>query len=214
MRVFTNPQLPTKKSFVLFLLHKQPESSINVQGTPFCNQVEIIRALARTLPLDHDLYVKEHIVALPHRPFGFYAELKRIPGVCLITPFADTFDLMKHSTLVVTITGTAAFEATLLGRPAATIAPVYFENFIKFPRFNPFKTPLGQLIKETYGHNGELTDEQVNFFASFLAQSYSGEVGDAFWFPWSMDHNNISQVANGFLDIINIYSKRNKWATI
>ena len=64
--------------------------------------------------------MKEHSVALNTRPRAFYRELRRIPAVRLISPFADNFKLISGADLVVTVTGTAAYEASLLGQPAAS----------------------------------------------------------------------------------------------
>ncbi len=207
--VFENPVHSPGRPYVLFLLQKQPESSINVQGVPFCNQVEISKALGRTLPINYDLYIKEHIVALPHRPIGFYRRLRQIPGAQLISPFANTFDLMRHAELVVTITGTGAFEAALLGRPAATIAPIYFDKIVRFPRYNPFETSLTQLIEEAQKYDSQITGKQIEFVAFLLAQSFPGEVGDALWIPKSMNSENIEQVAKGFLGVMRVYEHNN-----
>ncbi len=44
---FTEPVLPPPRPFVLFTLHLQPESTIDVMGSPYCNQIEIVRAIVR-----------------------------------------------------------------------------------------------------------------------------------------------------------------------
>jgi hypothetical protein len=114
---FREVKLPPGQPFVLFPLHLEPESTINVMGSPLCNQVELARALARTLPVTHELWVKEHRIALPNRSARDYRELASIPGVRLIDPFVSSLALIPHADLVVAVTGTACYEAALLGRP-------------------------------------------------------------------------------------------------
>ena len=191
----TPPSTP-RRPYVFFPLHKQPEASIDIKGSPYSNQVEIIRALARTLPVSHDLYVKEHAVALNTRPRAFYRDLRGIPGVILIGPSVDSFELIRRAELVVTVTGTAAYEAALLGRPAATIAPVFFDRLVAWPRFDPFRDSLRVLLAQGGGQKSD--DELIESLAWILANSFPGLVGDAFWQPTSMNDENLDQVCRGF----------------
>ena len=191
------PPAAPRRPYVFFPLHKQPEASIDIKGSPFSNQLEIIRAMARTLPVTHDLYVKEHAVALNTRPTAFYRELRRIPGVRLIGPFTDSFELIAGADLVVTITGTAGYEAALLGRPAATIAPVFFDRLVAHPRFDPFRQSLSGLLPDG-DPPCRPAAEVVESLAWILANSFPGLVGDAFWQPHSLSEENLEQVTRGF----------------
>jgi hypothetical protein len=51
--------LPSMR-YVFFPLHTEPEVSLLVYGRPYVNQIEIIRMLATSLPIDTVLVVKEH----------------------------------------------------------------------------------------------------------------------------------------------------------
>jgi hypothetical protein len=200
---WVTPPLRPARPYVFFPLHKQPEASIDIKGSPFSNQLEIIRALARTLPVSHDLYVKEHSVALSTRPGSFYRELSRIPAVRLISPFTDSFELIIGSDLVVTITGTAAYEAALLGRPAATIAPVFFDRVVACPRFDPFRDSLSRLLSAG-GSAVRSAAELADILAWILANSFPGLVGDAFWQPDSLSEGNLQQVEHGFQTMLTV----------
>jgi hypothetical protein len=196
-----NPQGAQRRPYVFFPLHKQPEASIDIKGRPFSNQVEIIRALARTLPVSHDLYVKEHVVALNTRPPSFYREVREIPGVRLIDPQADSFAVISGADLVVTITGTAAYEAALLGRRSATIAPIFFDRLVARPQFDPFRDSLVETLQGA-DFRPRSADQLVEALAWILANSFPGLVGDAFWQPHSMANENLDQVSAGFEAIL------------
>ena len=56
-----------KEKFILFPLHVQPEQSIDVAGRPFTDQIAYIKQLAKILPIDIVLVVKEHTHALGSR---------------------------------------------------------------------------------------------------------------------------------------------------
>jgi hypothetical protein len=111
------------RPFAYYPLHYDPECSTMVWSPMYTNQVAVVEALAKSLPLNMVLAVKEHASMLGKRPRGFYKRLARLPGVVLISPFEDTFALIKKSALTCVITGTAAWEALLLQRPSICLGP-------------------------------------------------------------------------------------------
>jgi hypothetical protein len=195
--LFEKPCLPPARPFVLYTLHLEPEASIDVVGSPFCNQTELVRALARTLPVTHDLWVKEHRVALPNRSLRFYRELAAVPGVRLIDPFANSLAIVPHADLVVSVSGTVCYEAALLGRPSVTLVPTVFRRAVTADRFNPFADSLAALLAAP-GGLGRSDEELVEFLAGLLAESWPGEMGDAFWRPETLAAANVERVAAAY----------------
>ncbi len=116
------------RPLVLYALHMQPESSIDVFGSYFADQVVLIEQIARSLPATHDLYVKAHPDDVDGRPLSFYRRLKTIPGVKIIDPRMDSRPLMRTCDLVFTVSGTIAYEAGLLQIPAITFARNFFQR--------------------------------------------------------------------------------------
>src|SRR5690606_10518871 len=116
-RPFERISLPPNRPFVLYAMQIQPEASLDVMASWYANQVELVRALARGLPLTHDLYVKEHPAALGTRPVRHYRQIASIPGVRLIEPGTNSFCLLEHASAVISVTGTILYEAALLGVP-------------------------------------------------------------------------------------------------
>jgi hypothetical protein len=198
---FEMPEDPPKRPFVLVTLHLQPEMTIDVMASPLCNQIATTEALARTLPVTHDLYVKEHIVALGKRKPSVYSTLRAIPGVRLIDPRAHTFRLIQQASLVVAATGTAAYEASLLGRPAVTMAPTVFSPIVVSDRFNPFVDSLGDTIERCAGRNPHSDERIVEFLAWLLAQTVPCAGGDALWQPYAMEPTYLDRVAQGFFTL-------------
>ncbi len=204
---FTKPVLPPSRPFILFTLHVQPESTIDVMGSPFCNQIETVRALARTLPVTHELWVKEHRIAMPKRSRNFYRELAAIPGVRLLDPFASSLALIPHADLVISVTGTVCYEAALLGRPSATMAPTVFSPLLISDHFNPFADSLSAQLQEVKQGGGGAERNPIDFLAWLHAQSWPGTVGDALWLPECMEPENLSRVADAFCATMQAYVK-------
>jgi hypothetical protein len=207
LRCFERVVLPPPRPFVFYPLHLEPEMTIDVMGNPFCNQAELIRAMARTLPASHELWVKEHRIAMSKRPKSFYDEVRAIPGVRLVDPFASALGIMRHADLIVSITGTATYEAALMGRPALTMAPTVFSPVLYTDRFNPFTDSLGRILDEVAGRPVRSDEELIDFLAWLHAQSWPGVVGDALWDPGSMRPENLERVAEAFVAVMAQASK-------
>jgi hypothetical protein len=107
--------------YAFFPLHVDPEATTMVLSPMHTNQLGVIEALAKSLPIGMNLVVKEHVPMLGWRPRGYYERIAAIPGVILFSPFADTMTLIRNAALTCVITGTAAWEAMLLGRPALIV---------------------------------------------------------------------------------------------
>lgn len=194
------PSAP-RKPFALVLLHVQPESTIDAYGSAHVDQVDNVAMLARVLPATHEIYVKEHPSAAGDRGGDYYEQLKRIPGVRLIHPRADTFSLMREAWLVLSVAGSACYEAGLLGVPAATMAPLFFSDLMIAPQLilkAESVRSLGQKI-ETFNAMPDATrrDRAVTLVADVLRCSFPAIVSDPASNPACMQPENLSRLADG-----------------
>lgn len=117
------------EKFVFFPLHFQPEMTTLVLGPYAVNQVAVVENIAKTLPIDHRLYVKEHKACLGRRETGYYRRLREIPNVRLISPHADSHDLIKQSSAVCVISSTVGWEALLYEKPVVSIGDVFYNAY-------------------------------------------------------------------------------------
>jgi len=114
-----------RQPFAFFPLHIDPEESTMVRAPLLTNQVAVIEALSKSLPLGMDLVVKEHATMVGRRPPRFYTMLSKMPKVILASPFENTFDLIRRATLTCAITSTAIWEAMMLQRPALVLGEMF-----------------------------------------------------------------------------------------
>jgi capsule polysaccharide export protein KpsC/LpsZ len=112
--------------YVFFPLHTEPEVSLLVYGRPFLNQIEVIRQIAISLPIDVHLVVKEHPWMVGKRKYSSYAKLLNIPRVHLARPEMTARDLIEKSALVAVITGSVGLEAAILRKPVITFGDCAF----------------------------------------------------------------------------------------
>lgn len=115
--------------YVYFPLHLQPEMSTDTNGGMFTDQLLALEKLARVMPRGWKIYVKENPKQKAYkRGKYFFRRLNLIPNVVLLSRQVDTIKLMKNSKCVVTINGTAAWEAVRGGRPAIIFGKYWYEG--------------------------------------------------------------------------------------
>jgi hypothetical protein len=169
---------PPGERYVLYPLHHQPESSVDVWGSLNSNQMALIETVSRLLPATHRLWVKEHRGAIGDRSLAWLRQAKALPNVRVIDPFTDIFGLLRGADLVMTVTGTVAYEAALLGIPSLGLAPVYFASLLTnkpHARSHPLEWQMRQLLATPRANiDGEPRPEAVEFLAHLHANSYFG----------------------------------------
>ena len=101
-------------NYIYFPLHVDPEASTMVLSPFHTNQLFVIESLAKNLPSNFNLVIKEHIPMIGFRPKGFYKKIQSFPRVKLINPSFDQFSIIKNANIVSAITGTAGLEGILL----------------------------------------------------------------------------------------------------
>ncbi len=208
------PQLPPARPYVLYALHKQPESSVDVMGSYFSNQIELIRSIARSLPATHELYVKEHRNSIGDNTLRFYRQIKGVPGVRIIDPYVDSHLLIEHSDAVVSITGTIAYEAGLFGKPAVTVVPMYFGPLLSTCGCNPYDGSLREILKQLIESSARVDPDDVeqraiSFLASVYANSFDGIVSDPLSNPDCVEPGNLDRVSEGFIALLSGLKRRN-----
>ena len=117
-------EIDDKTPFVYFPLHQEPERVLLI-GSPFyTNQIETVRHIAKSLPSDYKLFVKEHPTQTIRgwREISFYKEILEIPNVELLHPSVSSEQIMKKCSLVITVGGTAGLEAAFYQKPSIIFA--------------------------------------------------------------------------------------------
>ena len=106
-------------TYIYFPLMSQPEYGINILGTMWMNQIELIKSISKNIPFEWYIYVKEHPAILNDRirPRNFHKQISQIPNVKLINIDEDTNKILENSSAVYVISGTSGFEAILNNIP-------------------------------------------------------------------------------------------------
>lgn len=172
-KMFESPRIGEEK-FVLFPLHLDPEASTMVWAPNFVNQLTVIDALAKNIPLTHKLYVKEHHTMIGLRPSSFYKEVKRYPNVRLIAANADNHQLIRHADLVAVITGTSGWEAIMMGRPVITLGECFYADLGFSERCSDFNRISKQIRRLIFNRDDFDMEKHKERLLLFLTALYEG----------------------------------------
>lgn len=138
---------PTKEDFAYFPLHYEPEISLLLLAPYATDQINVIKQIARSLPVTYKLYVKEHPLMVIFRPRSYYKELKKIPNVKLINPIIPSWNIIPHAKLITTITGSAGWESLLLKKPVIALGDQFYNVISMVKRCHDYGQ-LAYTIKE------------------------------------------------------------------
>jgi len=139
--------------FVYFPMNIEEEMSLLHYAPYFTDQIEVIRHIAKSIPIDHMLYVKEHTIAglRGWNDENYYKEILEIPNVVLIHPHVNNEILIKNSNLVITIRGTSALKAMKNNKPSIIFGDQPFEIMPSVFKVNSL-SDLPTLIKQSLNH--------------------------------------------------------------
>jgi capsule polysaccharide modification protein KpsS len=162
--------------FIYFPLHQEQER-ILLLGAPFyTNQFDVIQNIAKALPVGYNLYIKEHFM-MNVRGWRSVSEMKKIMSlynVKLLHHTVNSEELIKKSSLVISIKGTTAIEAAIHNKPS-----IIFENVGPYQLSSVHKlqsiTELPQAIRKSL--KIEVNPDEVRKYLDAINES-------AFEFPY------------------------------
>jgi hypothetical protein len=189
-----------KEPFLFYPLHEEPERTLLI-GSPFyTNQIEIIRHIAKSLPITHILLVKEHPSQEVRgwRVNSFYKEIMNIPNVVLIHPDVSVHELIEKSSLVISISGTAAIESAFYEKPSIVFVDTIFSNLSFVEKVN-FIPELPKIIRTSLEKKVDLSE--LIHFISMLEDNtfdynhiwFNNEFANVFYYGGNLANVDISE---------------------
>ncbi len=141
-------KLDLNQNFILFPLHVDPERQTLVVTPYYTNQLEVITALSKSIPTGYKIYVKEHYGQknIAWRDVSYYKKIKSLANVELVHPNFNSLELIKHSSMVCTINGTASLEAAFFNKPSMVFADSSFSTLSSVCRVKSFED-LSKFLK-------------------------------------------------------------------
>lgn len=161
-------------TFYFYPLHLEPEAVVLYWGDGiYKNQVKLIENIAAQLPTGSYLYVKDHPHGGDYRDPRDFAKIKAIPNVKLINPSIPGKALIYHSIGVITINGTAGFEAILMNKQIYTFGNSFYNGFNRINYIHNIRN-----LREVLYHNRDIQyqddEELYKYLYAYLNAIYEG----------------------------------------
>jgi len=125
-----NFDFPKNAKFVNFFMHYEPERILSLGAPYFTGQDDVIGNIAKSLPVEYELYVKEHPIqqTIGWRPISYYKKIMELPNVKMIHPSVSSELLLEKCSLTVTINGTVGIESLFHKKPVVTFSENFYSS--------------------------------------------------------------------------------------
>ncbi len=166
-------EMPVKgEKYAYFPLHVTPEVSVSFYGRWYSNQLALIETISRSLPCGYKLYVKEHTYNYSSRPWYFRKEIRKFPNIRLISPHANSQEIIRDSSLIFTISSTTGWEAIIYQKPTIVFGDIYYAIFEEISKVHDLRN-LTALIEKKIGTTVNYV-KTLKFITAVLASSFKG----------------------------------------
>lgn len=193
----------SNKRLVLLALHVQPEATPDVVSAEYSNQYELAVNIARNLPADCLLLIKEHPNGIGSRSMSALKKFSKLPNSILLDPFEQTQKLFSKLEAVFTIAGTVAFEASLHGVQAYVFSEIYYNIFPFVNRVEHYSQIKDMILKNRENSQKVNTQEEnLAAYAKIYANTYEGLIYDPFLNGKALSHENLEKVKHSFINFI------------
>ena len=193
-----------KKNFVYFPLHLQPEMTTDTLGGIYEDQLLCLEKLSSILPKDWVIYVKENPKQTYYkRSKRFFRRFSCIKNVSLVPPETNTYDLIKYSKFVSTITGTVGWEAITGGKNVLIFGYAWYRTLPGVFEYNE-NLKIDEILKYKIDHN-ELEKSFNDFYRTNLLPGVIADQAFKFYNPDFTTEKNNDVVYNSLKIAINNY---------
>lgn len=196
--------LAEQRPWVLYAMQMQPESNLDVWGTPWNEQTLLIREAALALKsVGAVLVVKPNPKSKYEMTSALTESIMSLPNVIALphaTPMADVF---PYAPLVLSVTGTVLMECIFAGKPVASLGS---HSMTKYPGVIHLDQPyaIAQALQDALcGHVPCATQAQVrDLLQSLQSTSYPATIWDPVTQPDFARPEVVASLLRAFLHVI------------
>ena len=159
-----------KNSFIYFPMSTDLERYLLIDSPFYTNQIEVIRHVAKSIPTNYQLYVKENPsnVTRDWREISQYKEILDIPNVKLIHPSFSNKELLANCSIVISIAGSSSFEAAFYEKASIVFGNVLYKELPSVYKINDIEK-LPMTIKKALKEKVDADD--LNRFLAILEKN-------------------------------------------
>ena len=171
------------KKFLYFPLASEPEARILAQSPFYSNQIALIENIAKAIPIDYVLYVKEHPLQKIKlwRSIDDYKKILSLPNVKLVDINLNNQNLISKSQGIISISGGTGFEALFNKKPIILFSHAPYDVLsmvTKIKSFSSLPEDISRALNDFKFNNKELNAYMHVFTEKSLSVPYHSMLKD------------------------------------
>ncbi|WP_417859716.1 hypothetical protein [Winogradskyella sediminis] len=191
--------IDSSKTAILFPMHMQPESNIDVWGRPYRDQFNTIKNIHKSLLKDQVLYVKPNPKSKYELSDALIDYIQKHDNIQAIRHDVTMNQIFDDIDLVTTITGTIAIECILTNKPVVTLVETInnkAKNCLFADDFEKLQTYFKLIVTNSFPKISD--DEKVDFLNMLNKLSFKGIITDPHNNPNCVSEENIGNIKKAF----------------
>ncbi len=158
---------------ILYPLHYEPEASLAYLSEFFSNQIALIENISKCLGVNQVLVVKEHPAQAGMLLTKKYQELYKNTSCLYYLPSSIiSYDIIKKTDLIITLTSHLGWEALILGKPVYLLGKMFYDKYPFINKFTSFENLRTEIRKKSYIYPTK--ESVIKFISQLLEYSYKG----------------------------------------
>ena len=172
------------------------ERTLLIDSPYYTNQLEVIRHISKSIPVNFQIYVKESPAQISRewRPISFYKEIMKIPNVKLLSMSTPNDVLLQNCSLVITIRGSTGLEAAFYNKPSITFSNIHYAQLPSVFVVNDLDS-LGKIVNEAL--NTKVDPSDVDRYLTYLEENTI----EFDWYDFSSKYQQMMSYAGNLNDI-------------
>lgn len=160
-------EINSKTKFVYFPIHVEPERTLTEPAPFYTNQLEVITHIAKSLPAEYQLYVKEHPLQKTSgwKNIDFYKQIFNLSNVKLIYHSTPQDEILQKCSIVITISGSAGLEALFYEKPVIIFGKTVYNEISSVSTVTDINN-LPKMIKNSLHEKVNLAE--LDAFVQFI----------------------------------------------
>ena len=178
------------EKFLYFPLQSEPEAAILMNSSFYSNQIGIIENIAKAIPIDYVLYVKEHPLQKIKlwRPIKDYQKIIDIPNVKFFHPNVNAQEILKKSKGIISISGATGFEALFYKKPVILFSNDHYDGLSMVTKVNTMNELPKTIVKAI--SDFRFNQDELGIFMGILKEKSLPVV----WYEIMKDAVSISSI--------------------
>lgn len=198
------------KKFLYFPLQTEPESIVLVKSPFYTNTVVLIENIAKSIPIDSVLYVKEHPVQKLKfwRPIEDYQKIIDLPNVRLVHPNVNSQNLIANSQGVICLSGATGLEALFYRKPVILLSDEYYDvvsMIKKVKKITDLPSAIDAALHDSKFNNKELNALMQASENQSITMPYFPMMKDAILLSSIQKNQDVNSTIRHFQNFYSVY---------